>query len=47
MAVTESSTAWTKFSRHFFFPLHKARVYISDFLTVQTYTEVQKQTMSF
>ena len=32
-------------SRHLFFLLHK--VYISDFLTVQTYTEVQKQTMSF
>ena len=36
-----------KISRHFFFLLHKARVYTSDFLTVQTYTEVQKQTMSF
>ena len=29
--------------RHLFFLLHKARVYTSDFLTVQTYTEVLKQ----
>ena len=32
MAVTESAQlARTQFSHHLFFPLHKARVYISDF----------------
>ena len=45
--TTEALALGESYLCHLFFPLHIARLYINNFLTVQTYTEVQKQTWSF
>ena len=46
--LATGTSLWRSLGQHhLFLSLHKARLYINDFLTVQTYTEVQKENNEF